>query len=157
IPLDATMQIPVRLARRPSPEPAVALLLTNAGAAELLALCARLNADPLPSLFATADGMLMILDAPVTMAVPGAVRLRRLADKLLIPVDADLEPRLHDDEATALTRDRGLVVLPGGRCLEFAPEATIPAESLLSVGPVRREGWEPFPRRPILADQLRAV
>ncbi|MFL5340783.1 MAG: tetratricopeptide repeat protein, partial [Gemmataceae bacterium] len=151
------MLVPVRLARRPAAEPAAALLLPSAGVAELLAVCAHLNADPLPKVFATADGFLVLLDAPTPLPVPGAIRLRRLADYLLVPADADLEPQLHADEATALTKARGLVVLAGGRVLEFAPDSPIPAEELIAVGPVRREGWEPFPKRRYIADQLRAI
>src|SRR6266849_10275381 len=97
-----SMQVPFRLARQTTAEPATALLLPGTDSSELLALCVQLQADPLPRVYETADGFLLLLDAPIRLPVPGAIRLRRLADNLLMPADAELEPRLHPDEAAAL-------------------------------------------------------
>ena len=134
------MQLPYQLSRRPQSEAATALLLPSADPADLLQLCARLGHDPLPDLFLTADGFLLLLESPTARSYPPALRLRRLSEFLLLPADADLAPQLHPDEAAGLTRDRGLVFLPGGRVLEFEPDAPLALSSLLTAGAVRRDG-----------------
>src|SRR5262249_44987682 len=138
------MQLPYRLSRRSKSEPATALLL-DGDTGRLLSLCAQLGHDPLPDVFATRDGFLLLLEAPTTKLWPHTLRLRRLAEFLPLPVDADLTPQLHNDEAASLTRDRGLIFLPGGRVLEFAPDAPLGLEALLQVGDVSRGGWAPLP------------
>src|SRR5207248_6360372 len=88
--------------------------------------------------------------------LPGAVRLRRLAADLFIPIDADLSPALLPDEAAALTRDRGLVVLPG-EVLAFDPANPLTVDRWLAPARVRREGWQPFPPRPDSPDRLAVI
>ncbi|HEV3146365.1 MAG TPA: hypothetical protein VGZ47_20930 [Gemmataceae bacterium] len=151
------MQVPFQLVRRTDSEPATALLLTSFDLAQLLRLCSQLDADPLPQIYPTADGFLLLLDQPTDRAWPECLRLRRLADHLLLPLDADLWPQLHAEEAAALTRKRGLVFLPGERVLEFSPEFAVETPALLTAGPVRRDGWQALPQRRFIAEQLRSV
>src|SRR5258708_5129966 len=135
------MLVPFQLERRAA-APADAILVPSAAAA--LAACAVLGHDPPPKLFATADGILLLLDHPAHRAVAGAMRLRRVSEYLLVPADADLVPRLHADEAAALTKTRGFVILPGGRAHEFSPDAPLDWDAVLAVRRVRRDGWERF-------------
>src|SRR5262245_51979044 len=113
------MQVPFQLLRRPTSEPASALLLLSTDANELLSVCAELGSDPPPEVFSTADGMLLLLDAPTVKSFPHTLRLRNESKYLVLPVDADLGPRLHAEEAAALTRECGLIILPGNRTLAF--------------------------------------
>src|SRR5262249_6290397 len=141
------MKVPFKLRKRAAAEPATSLLLASFDVAELLHLCVRLGADPLPRLFVVADGFVLLLDRPTNAVFPRTVRLRRLAEFLLLPVDADLLPALHDDEARALTRSRGLVFLPGARVLAFAADSPLSASALLTTGSVKREALQAFPER----------
>ncbi len=70
------MKTPFRLWRRPVPEAATALLLPTHDAAALAALCVRLGLDPLPPVFAVADGFLLKLPRPRAEPLGGVVRLR---------------------------------------------------------------------------------
>ena len=149
------MKVPFRLHRLPAAEPASALLLPGHDVTALLALCARLGA--MPAVYPVAAGFLLKLPAPSRDAFPGAVRLRALADNLFVPADADLVPALRDDEAAGLVRPRGLVFLPGGRALAFAPDAPLPPAALLTAHNVRRQAWQSLPDRPALADRLHEV
>jgi hypothetical protein len=148
------MLAPFRLRRRGEAAPAAGLLLFTDDAAELLTLHGRLGV-PSPELFAVAGGFLLVLRRPAAGVVPGAVRLRRLRDRLFLPVDADLEPALFDDEAAALVRERGLVFLPGGVVLGYCPDQPLSLSALLAPPPQRREAWRPLPEAPALADRLR--
>jgi hypothetical protein len=149
------MKVPFRLQRRPAAEPASALLVPGHDVTWLLALCARLAA--MPAVYPVAAGFLLKLPAPTRTAFPGTVRLRALADNLLVPADADLLPALRDDEAAGLVRKRGLVFLPGGRVLAFAPDAPLSPAALLTAGELRPQAWEPFPEQPALADRIREI
>jgi len=91
------------------------------------------------------------------MASVAAIRLRSLAENLLLPADAELVPALLADEAAALGRQRGLLFLPGGRVLEFNPRAPLPAAALLAVPNLQRADWLPLPPRPPLADRLTQI
>ena len=148
------MFIPFHLERRTA-APVDGLLLPSG--ADAVAACAILGHDPPPTLFATADGVLILLDGPADHAAIGAIKLRRLSDYLLIPFDAELLPQLHRDEMAALTKTRGLVILPGGRALEFAPDIPLDWDALLAVGTVRRDGWERFPQPRRIAEELRSI
>jgi hypothetical protein len=150
------MKVPYRLRRRARAEPATALLLPSHRPADVLRLCERLGCDPLPAVYAVADGFLLKLPRPAPGGVAGCVRLRGLSAHLLLPVDADLEPGLLPDEVAALVRERGLVFLPGGRVLEFAPSRPLPLAALLAA-PVRRAPWRPLPRPRTLADRITEV
>jgi hypothetical protein len=149
------MKVPFRLQRRPAAEPASALLLPGHDVTGLLALCARLG--DMPAVYPVADGFLLKLPAPSRAAFPGTVRLRALADNLFVPADADLVPALRDDEAAGLVRRRGLVFLPGGRVLGFAPDGPLPPAALLTADNLRRPSWQSFPERPALADRIQEI
>ena len=82
---------------------------------DLVRLLAQFGCDPLPPVFAVADGFLVKLPRPEYTPCGGVLRLRSLANHLFLPVSADLVPSLLPDEAADLVRHRGLVFLPGGR------------------------------------------
>jgi tetratricopeptide (TPR) repeat protein len=149
------MKSPLRL-RRTTPRPAAALYLPG-DAAALLRLCARISASSLPAVHAVAGGFVVRLPAPSEEAWPGAVRLRSLANNLLLPVDANLTPALLDDEAAALTRQRGLVFLPGGRVLAFDPAVALAPADLMTAARLPRRSWQPLPARPDRPDELREL
>src|SRR5271155_3817555 len=127
------MQVAFQLRRRLEAAPATALLLCSHSSTDLVRMRARIGGDPLPPVFAVADGFLVKLPRPSTQPF-GVLRLRSLADHLFLPLDADLIPALLSDEATDLVRRRGLVFLPGGRTLEFDPTKPILLSALVSVG-----------------------
>ena len=57
------MQVAFHLRRRPTAEPVAAVLLLSHEMGELVRLCARLG-EPLPPVFAVADGFLVKLPRP---------------------------------------------------------------------------------------------
>ena len=111
------MQVAFHLCRRAEVAPASALLLLSHSAADLANLASKSGCDPLPPVYAVADGFLLRLSQPLAGPFGGVLRLRPPADNLLLPVDADLLPALLPDEAADLVRRRGLIFLPGGRIL----------------------------------------
>jgi tetratricopeptide (TPR) repeat protein len=155
------VQVAYSLHRRPEAAPAEALLLLTGEAADVAAFLARLGADPLPQVHAVAGGFLLCLDRPLDGSFPPAIRLRRLAPNLYLPADADLAPTLLDDEATGLTRERGLVFLPAAgaapQVLAFAPERPLPLSALLTAPALRRRAWQAFPRPRQAADRIEEI
>jgi hypothetical protein len=149
------MKVPFQLRRLPEPEPAHALLLPGHDVPALLALCAHLGA--LPRVHVVAAGFLLKLSEPAAGPFPGALRLRRLAENLFVPADAELVPALRDDEAAGLVRRRGLVFLPGGRVLAFAPDRPLAPAELVAAADLRRPAWQPLPPRPPLPDRIREI
>ena len=150
------MKVAFHLRRRSSPEPASAVLLETDRIEVVLDLASRLGPDRSPPILRVSGGFLLKLgEGPEPPA--GPIRLRRLAENLYLPVDADLVPSLLDDEARGLTRDRGLIFLPGGRVLGFAPGSPLPLSALVTAD--RREGndWRSFPDRPDRPDRLREI
>ncbi len=133
------------------------LLLLSDDVAALLTLTAAVGSEPLPTLFAVAGGFLLKLVRPETRRFPGVVRLRNLAADLFLPFDALLLPALFDDEAAGLTRDRGLVFLPGGSVLAYDPAAALPLASLVELPRPPQRNWAPLPPRPDRPDRLREV
>jgi tetratricopeptide (TPR) repeat protein len=123
----------------------------------LLSVCARISLEPLPDVFVVAGGFLICLDESTDQLHSRTIRLRRLAGNCYVPVDADLVPSLLPDEVGDLTRQRGLVFLPGGESLEFAPDEAIALPVLLRFPPIRRENWESFPDGPNSADRLNRI
>jgi len=155
------MKVAFRLRRLTETAPATALLLLSHRPEDVLRACAALGCDPLPEVFLVADGFLLKCSPHAPRAsyetLMGAMRLRALADNLLLPADADLVPALLQDEAIALGRHRGLIFLPGGRVLEFAPHAPLPPAALVGVTNLRREAWLSLPPRPPLANRLTEI
>jgi tetratricopeptide (TPR) repeat protein len=138
-------------------EPASALFLPWPDVSGLLALCGKFPAGELPQVFRLGDGFLLKLRAPAIAHFAPTIRLRRLAANLHLPVDAELLPSLLDDEAEALARQRGLVFLPGGQVLSFAPDEPVPLSSLVQLGSRQDRSWQPLPAPRPLAEQLHEV
>jgi tetratricopeptide (TPR) repeat protein len=130
-------------------------LLPSFDVSRLLDLCAVVGSAPLPDIYHVADGFLLKVHQPTEAVYPGAIRLRGLADNLLVPADAELVPALHDDEARGLVRARGLVFLPGGRVLAFAPQERLPLSAMIQLGGLRRRAWQSFPEPMPLPDRIR--
>jgi len=172
------MNVSFQLRKRVGAEPASALLLltvqsaavhrgtyvprspgdsARSPAADVLAVCARLGGARRPVIYAVADGFLLLPHHPITEVVPRSVRLRSLCPNLFVPIDADLVPALHEEEAPGLVRDRGLVFLPGGRVLAFAPDAPLPLRSLIAAGAVQRPAVQPFPQPRQLAERIESI
>ncbi len=150
------MKVAFHLRRRPDPGPASAVLLESADAGAVLDLAARAGSGRLALIFRVAGGFIVRLGEGVAPPV-GPIRLRSLADDLYLPVDADLVPALLDDEARGLTRDLGLVFLPGGRVLGFDWSSPVPIGSLVAPGRRRASSWSSFPDRPPRADRIREI
>jgi tetratricopeptide (TPR) repeat protein len=110
-----------------------------------------------PAAYAVADGYLVQLSRPIERVIGGALRLRRLADHLYLPADADLVPALLPEEAADMGRRRGLVFLPGGRVLEFDPAKPVPIAGLMGARELRRDAWQPLPEPEPLADRLTEI
>jgi tetratricopeptide (TPR) repeat protein len=149
--------VPFRLRRTDSARPISALVLFSSRPADLLDLVARLREPSWPLIYPVAGAFLVKLRRPVESAFPLAIRLRALADNLFLPADAELEPGLLPDEAAGLVRSRGLVFLPGGCVLAFAPDQPLQPSMLLSAPRAPDRRWQPLPPRPPRADQLREV
>jgi len=148
------MKIPFTLTMTSNRKPATALLVPGSRAADVFDLILRLRLETPPAVFATSDGFLIKLPSPRETPLGGVVRLRSLADNLLLPVDADLTPPLLQDEARGLTRSRGLVFLPGSRILAFDAERPLDWKSLLHPPRLRAPAWWSLPDAPALADEL---
>ncbi len=148
------MKVPFRLRRSAEVAQADGLLLLSQDVAELLRLCDAMGGAALPLAFAVAGGFLVKLARPAAGPFPGALRLRALAPDLFVPVDAELVPALLDDERAALVRDRGLVLLPGGRALAFAPRQPLGPADLIAVPRLPGGGWRPLPARPDRPERL---
>jgi len=138
------------------PEPASAAWLEGDDVEGLLGLVAAGSSDRSPPIHRTAGGFLARLDGSAA-APPGSIRLRRLAPNLYLPVDADLIPALLDDEAAALTRERGLIFLPGGRILGFDPASPLPTAALIAAERAATSDWRPFPKRPDRPDRIAEI
>jgi hypothetical protein len=152
-----TIQVAYQLRRRAWAEPAAALFVPSRDPRELLGICASLQVDPFERVFDVEGGLLLKLAVPVAVPVPGAVRLRALAEALYVPADATLVPALLDDEAAGLVRDWGLVFLPGGRVLLFDRHAPIELGGLLTARALERLKWSSLPEPRRLADRLMCV
>jgi hypothetical protein len=151
------MRVVFSLKRSSAIEPATALLLPEHAVDALLDICVQLGRDHLPAIYPVTDGFVLKLRAPTTASYPGTIRLRGLAEDLLIPVDAELIPTLHEDEARGLVRDRGLIFLPGGRVLAYAPREPLALSSLVALGRIDRQSWQPFPAAREWAATIRRI
>ncbi len=150
------MKVVFHLRRRFEPEPASAVLLETDRVEEVLNLASRLHLERCPSIHRVSEGFLLKLGDGVDPP-SGSIRLRRLAENLYLPVNADLVPSLLDDEARGLTRDLGLVFLPGGRVLGFTPGSPLPPSALVTADRREGEDWRPFPGRPVRPARLREI
>jgi tetratricopeptide (TPR) repeat protein len=148
-----SMKVAFHLRRRPSAEPASAVLIETDRVDALLELTSKLGPDRSPLIHRVAGGFLLKLGRGVEPP-PGPIRLRKLAENLYLPADADLVPALLDDEARGLTRNRGLIFLPGGKVLGFAPADHLPLSSLVRAERRDPSAWQPFPSRPERAERL---
>jgi tetratricopeptide (TPR) repeat protein len=148
---DATpIKVPYRLRRKPCDRTVAALFFEQASVAAILHTCAELGLDPAGRTFRAGEGLLLKLDGPPRAGTtPHATRLWALAPNLLLPIDAALLPALLDDEASGLTRDRGLLFLPNEIVLAFDPKMPV-SSSLLLFGKRRpARSWKELrePRR----------
>src|SRR5262249_14766164 len=148
------MRSPFRLVRRGAPGRVVAALCPGRQAAPALALCAQMGLDPSGRVFATAQGPLVFLDRPPSSPCVAAIFLRGLGARLFVPYEADLVPALLDDELDGMTRDRGLVFLPGGTCLTFDPAAPLDPSTLVEFRARPTRTWKPFPVHARLAERI---
>ncbi len=150
------MEIPFRLVRRDAPVSAADAFLLFANDAGTLATACALFGE-LPTVFALQNGFLLLPSISETRALPGTIRLRRLAGDLFVPTDANLLPALLPDEASGLTRDRGLVILAGGTVLAFDVTRPLPVTSWLKPSARRRADWRPYPERPERPNTLMVI
>jgi tetratricopeptide (TPR) repeat protein len=151
------VRVPFHLLRRDEADACAGLLLLSTELPDLLDLCGRVGTDPLPPIFPVADGFLIVPEAIPATLPPRTLRLRRIVENLFVPVDADLVPALHADEAADLTRKRALVFLPHDRCLAFDPNRALDAVAILKIPQPKREKWQPFPEGEPLADRLTTI
>jgi tetratricopeptide (TPR) repeat protein len=151
------MKVPFRLRRIAQARPATALLLPGHDCAALLSACARLGHVAWPAVFTVHDGFLLRFQETLREPVGGTIRLAELANSVLLPVDAELVPGLLPDEAMALGRERGLIFLPEGRVLAFAPKEPIPLEQLLHLGNLTGRSWQPLDQPSGLAERLVSI
>ncbi len=154
------MSVHVRfyLRRRPGGPigPVSALHIPGRDASALLDTCARVGINPSGRIHDLNGGFLIRLPRPTTEPVPGATRLRELAESLYVPVDADLVPSLLDDEAAGMVRDGGLVFLPAGP-LRFDRDEPVRLSTLLNIDSPKRRNWRPMPAPRPIADRIVVV
>jgi tetratricopeptide (TPR) repeat protein len=151
------VKVDFHLRRTAAPEPATALLLTSHSVQDVVKLCGRCGCEKMPLVYVVADGFLLKLPQAAARPVAGVIQLRSLCENLLLPVDAELVPTLLNEEASALVQGRGLIFLPGGRVLAFAPDHPVSFRTLLRMTGVRRRPWQPLPDAPGLAHGLREI
>jgi hypothetical protein len=148
------MKTPFRLRKVDEQAPVAAVLFLTDDVRVVLPACG--GSGPLPPIYAVPGGFLL-KTARDHQPIEGAIRLRRLAENLFLPVDAILEPALLDEEAVALVRDRGLVFLPGDQVLGFVPQRPLTAAELLTCHLAPPGRWQPLPAPPMLPDRLREI
>ncbi len=146
------MNIPVVIVRaESSASTADAFLLPDGEAHRLGEVIASLGAAP--RLFRIRGGLLIEAAGP---SLPGAIRLRRVAEHYFIPVDGQLSPAILPDEFPGLTPSGGVVHLASG-CFAFDPQSPIPIGNWLCLPPRGTGEWEPFPSLPASPDALRLI
>ncbi len=146
------MNSPVTVVRaESSASTADAFLLPDGEAHRLGEAIASLGAAP--RLFRIRGGLLIEAAGP---SLPGAIRLRRVAEDYFIPVDGQLSPAILPDEFPGLTRGGGVVHLASG-CFAFDPQSPIPVGSWLRLPQRGTDAWEPFPTLPASPVALRLI
>ncbi len=151
------MKLPFQLRKRETVEQAEALYLEGQDVAALLRLCEQLDGETWPRIYALSTGFLVQPKRLPPRFFPGAIRLRRLAENLYLPIDADLSPALLNDEAKELTLQRGLIFLPGGRILVFSTGQALTPTAVLTACRVARRSWSSLPERPFRADRIQEI
>jgi hypothetical protein len=149
------VHVPLRLARRDGAATADAFLLIADGFGPLADACAKLG--DLPEVYRVRGGFLLVPRQAPARPPAGAIRLRRVSGDAFVPADSTLLPALLADEVTTLTRDRGLVVLPGGEVLGFDPARPLAVGSWLAPARVQRGEWQTFPPRRDHVDRLTTI
>ena len=150
------MQVPMRLIPRGEPGRTDAVVVFTDDAADVLRVVGALGSD-WPEVFRVGGGFVVVPATPVTTPVSGAIGLRRLAGSLFVPRDADLRPTLRADEALALTRTQGLVLLPQLTALAFDPESPLGEAAFVTPLPRSRREWQPLPTPPRLPGELTVI
>jgi len=150
------MKVAFHLRKLPESFPASAILLETGRSDRLLDLAAKLGRHRAPIVHHVSGGYLFVLESGIDPPF-GSIRLRTLATHIYLPVDADLMPALLDDEACGLTRNQGLIFLPGGRILRFDPATTVELSRLITARRISGSAWSSFPGRPDRADRLHEI
>jgi tetratricopeptide (TPR) repeat protein len=165
------VNVPLRLARRAETAAADAFLVLGSGFGPVVNAYAQMWHDAprrdvttrsvvphcamlVPQVFPVRGGFVIFPEKAAAHAIPGTIRLRRLAADLFIPADASLLPALLPDEMTALTHAHGLVILPAGEVLAFDAKQPLPVASWLAPPRVVHDEWRPFPLAPDRAESL---
>jgi tetratricopeptide (TPR) repeat protein len=165
------VNVPLRLARRAETAAADAFLVLGSSFGPVVNAYAQMWHDAprrdvttrgvvphcamlVPQVFPVRGGFVIVPEKAAAHAIPGTIRLRRLAADLFIPADASLLPALLPDEMTALTHAHGLVILPAGEVLAFDAKQPLPVAAWLAPPRVVREEWRPFPLAPDRAESL---
>jgi tetratricopeptide (TPR) repeat protein len=151
------MKIAWQLRRNHHAEAANAILLPSGSSADLLAVHAQLEPSQSPAIYATKLGLLVTLSHPSTLYFADAIRLRAVAENFLIPVDAELTPALHPEEAAGMVRTYGLLFLPHHEPVTFAPDSPLPIARFLAVPEARRKSWAPFPQKRAWATRIESI
>ena len=152
------MNVPFKMVRAQTQSPVAALWLPVASTSQLLGAICELGLEPTPRVFALSRGWLIVLDVPDAKAqAAGALRMRALCANCFVPVDAVLGVALLDDEARALTANRGLLLLPAGEALEFDFSRPVPLRSLLAVNRAATKPWQALPVVPVSIDRIQSI
>ena len=150
------MDVPMRLIPRDELGHADAVVVFTDDAADVLRVAGAFGTD-WPEVFRVAGGFVVVSVTPATTPVAGAIGLRRVAGSLFVPRDADLRPTLRADEALALTRSQGLVLLPQLTALAFDPESPLREAEFVTPPPRLRREWRPLPTPPRLPRELTVI
>jgi hypothetical protein len=142
------------LRRNLASRPAIALFLPPQRAGDLLRICAEVGLRSVPEVYSCGDGLLVKLPDAIKSPVALATGLQNVAGNFYLPANASLIPPLFEDEAKSLTRDRGLLFLPGNRILEFDHRQPLPSGVFLSTTVIPRRTWVPLDATTGLAERV---
>src|SRR5690606_19714593 len=128
-------------------------------ALECLASASAVSAQHLPRIFRTQAGLLIEHALGFDQPPMQATRLTQIGTRIFIPCNATLLPALLQDEAQALTTDRGLLFLPGEAPFFFPLSCEISLSDLCQPLPIQRNAWQGLPAPPasILRDAPEAL
>jgi tetratricopeptide (TPR) repeat protein len=125
--------------------------------ADLARLVMRLDNEHWPVIHRVSGGYLIKVSIQAPEFCPRTMRLRALANNLYLPFDAELVPKLLEDEASALVSERGLIFLPDGRILGFQFDDIIVPENILEAKRLPASHWRALPEGPALASRLYGI